>query len=262
MKLTFIAAVLTLSSSAFASLCEVDMVDNYNRVITTFRSYDSFDGCKESMKECRKEIRLTNRVGRANCVRANSVPTPPAPRPVPPSHRPNPRPVPPIPSYGVTANGYLENRLFEFYGRDAAELYINCLNEMPRVRSGNIDDLFYTVNGNDYKSVYNTASYYSDTQICSILEQEARSSYGTQTIRYTRVLGTLEKSTFEFEGNSRSELLNQCHLSITNLKLGDTDDMSYSVNGSSFNHLRNSASYWKSPEQVCRVLLRDLNSKL
>lgn len=104
MKRMILALALTVSSSAFANLCEVDMVDNRTRrLITSFRSYDFNDGCKEGMKACRLEIRQRGLLGRADCERRGSYDPYPYPQPQP---QPEPYPYPypdtnPRPDYDV-----------------------------------------------------------------------------------------------------------------------------------------------------------------
>lgn len=104
MSKLFIAAVMSLSTSAFANVCHVDMVDTYtNRLIERFRSYDEFDGCKEGMKACRKEIRMRGLVNRADCLRDSIGPVPtPVPTPVP-----VPTPIP-TPDYGRDARRHIQ----------------------------------------------------------------------------------------------------------------------------------------------------------
>lgn len=98
MKKTILALAMTLSSSAFAYMCEVDMVDTRtNRIITTIRANDYNDSCREGMKACRFEIRQRGLLGRADCVRrTDSYPYPnpnPNPNPYPfPDTNPNPYP--------------------------------------------------------------------------------------------------------------------------------------------------------------------------
>jgi len=68
MKSLFVIASLALmSSSAFARLCNVEMVDNRtNRVIDTFLDRD--DDCSEAMVECKTQIRLRGLTrGKADC---------------------------------------------------------------------------------------------------------------------------------------------------------------------------------------------------
>lgn len=65
MKSLFLFAMLLMSVQAFAQVCEVEMKDRYNRTIRVFREYD----CQESMKQCRKTIRLQPHLGGVDCVR-------------------------------------------------------------------------------------------------------------------------------------------------------------------------------------------------
>jgi hypothetical protein len=59
---------LLFSSSVFASVCEVVMVENYTRrILDRFREYDYDNSCRESMKECKKALRLTGWYDRAEC---------------------------------------------------------------------------------------------------------------------------------------------------------------------------------------------------
>lgn len=96
MKKMILLAALTLSSSAFAYMCEVDMVDNRtNRRITTIRVRDDRQDCKEGMKQCRLEIRQRGLLGRADCVRRGTYNPYPNPNPNPyPNPNPNPYPNP------------------------------------------------------------------------------------------------------------------------------------------------------------------------
>lgn len=106
MKKVILAAALTLTAaSAFAQragLCEVDMVDTrYNSIITTIRAYDYNDGCKEGMKECRKQIRERGLLNRADCIRATE--TNPGPQNPGPQY---PGPQNPGPQYPGPQNPY------------------------------------------------------------------------------------------------------------------------------------------------------------
>jgi hypothetical protein len=90
MKSLILAAALTLSASAFAEVCEVDMVYiRTNRLIKTIRAFDNEDACKEAMKQCKLQIRLSNLLNKADCFLASS----PVPDPVP-TPRPGPTPRP------------------------------------------------------------------------------------------------------------------------------------------------------------------------
>lgn len=256
-KMILAAAMAVSATSAFANICEVDMVDNRtNRRITTMRAYDFNDGCKEGMKECRKEIRLRGLLGRADCVRADDRYPYPGPQNPGPQ---NPGPGYPGPQYGVNATALIENMLFEVSGRDASELYMNCLTDIRRLNLRNVDELFVTANGNRFRSL-STTSWYNETSICSILEQEARTIQSSYSIN-ARIVGSLENFPFRFEGMNRSNLLKNCVASIASLRLGSTDELQYSVNGMPFTRMTTNG-WWQNPESVCKVLLINMDSRL
>lgn len=137
MKKMILLAAITISSSAFANICRVDMVDNRtNARIASFTAYDDADGCKEGMKQCRLEIRQRNLLNRADCIRRNSGPTYPNPNPNPypnpnPNPYPNPNPNPnPNPGYGdarrVLMNGekvIYNNQFVTVVGRSMSNSY-------------------------------------------------------------------------------------------------------------------------------------------
>lgn len=58
MKKLVIAGLMTLSASAFAQTCYVDLTYRINTVVRTFHSYPGDANCIEAMKECRKAIRF------------------------------------------------------------------------------------------------------------------------------------------------------------------------------------------------------------
>jgi hypothetical protein len=77
MMKSFFFLLIAFSTSAFANICDVDMVDNYTgRVIDRFREYDYDGTCREGLKECKKQIRLSGWYGRAECFVRSRVPTP------------------------------------------------------------------------------------------------------------------------------------------------------------------------------------------
>lgn len=88
MKLLTLIFLALMSVSAFAQMCEVEMVDRYSRVVRVFRAYGDPNTCLEGMKECRKTIRLQPHLGGVDCIRRgdyNPNPNPnPYPNPYPP----------------------------------------------------------------------------------------------------------------------------------------------------------------------------------
>jgi len=262
MKKIFVIGLLSLSASAFSQTCYVDMVDNYSRVIRTFTGWGDANTCIEGMKECRKSIRLdySNNPrypnGSLDCIRAGgNNPLPPTtPNPFPPTN-PNP-----YPTYGVTVTGLVEANPFTFTGRDASELYINCLNDIRNVIQGTSDELFFSVNNNRFVSAQ-TSGWYNDSQICSILDQEARRSVMTTFISPIRIVGSLERAPFQFEAFDRASLLLNCIDALTATHQGQTDEITFSLNGAPFQRVTTNG-WWNSPAKACIAMILNLDNQL
>jgi hypothetical protein len=272
MKKFLFLALATLSAQTFAQVCEVDMIDTFNdRVVRTFRAYGDPNTCIEGMKECRKSIRLdySNNPqypnNRLTCVRAHQGPNPvPNPNPYPnpnPNPYPNPNPNPyPIPQYGVSVSGLIEDQPFTFTARDASELYYNCLADIRRVIYGSADDMFFSANNNRFVATQ-TSGWYNDTQICSILEQEARRTYQNAYTQPIRIVGSLERAPFQIFANDRASLLNECIHAFTATRQGTTDELTYSLNGAPFQQIRTSG-WWNTPARACKAMIMNLDSML
>ncbi len=272
MKKLIVLGLLSLSAQAFAQTCEVDMVDRYNRVVRTFRAYGNDDSCVEGMKQCRKSIRLdySNNPQYPNnsldCVRVGgTTPIPPTypptnPNPYPPT---NPNPYPPTnpyPQYGVTVSGIVEDNAFSFSARNASELYINCLTDIRNVIYGSSDELFFTANNNRFVSTQ-TSGWYNDTQICSILEQEARRSTMTTYTSPMRIVGSLERAPFQMEAFDRATLLTNCVAALTATRQGQTDEITFSLNGAPFQRITTSG-WWNTPARACKAMILNIDNQL
>lgn len=266
MKRILVLGLLSLSVSAFAQVCEVDLVYRNNQILRTFRAYGDPASCVEGMKECRKAIRFDYSSNpqypsaQLDCVRAGGSAPIPQPQPNPyPYPQPNPYPPQnPYPSYGVTVTGIVEDSFFTLSGRDANDLYHNCMN--TRISNGIADELFFTANNNRYVSA-TTQHWYNDEQICQMLRQEVSRSIQPDYINYIRVVGTLEREPFQIQAQDRAELLSQCITAFSNTRQGSTDELTYSVNGYSFQRVTTS-SWWNSPAKACKAMLQHLDSQL
>jgi hypothetical protein len=266
MKKLLVLGLLSLSAQAFSQTCEVDMVDRYNRVVRTFRAYGNDDSCIEGMKQCRKSIRLDYSSnphypnGSLDCVRAGGYNPTPNPNPYPnPNPNPYPNPNPnPYPTYGVTVSGIVEDNAFTFSARDASELYINCLTDIRRVIYGSSDELFFSVNNNRFVNAQ-TSGWYNDTQICSIIEQEARRSVMTNYTAPMRIVGSLERAPFQMEAFDRATLLNNCIAAFTATRQGSTDELTFSLNGAPFQRITTSG-WWNTPARACKALIQNIDA--
>ena len=145
----FLSAVFfaSLSFSAFAQTCYVDMINSNNRVV---RSFVGQGDCYEELKACRKTIRFEPQLGGVDCIKQTGgytpVPQPqpqPYPRPQPqPQPYPQPQPQPMSPasckwfdgaSSGIAQRGVHAFRIIRnltiseaFYGNNAAESLMAC----------------------------------------------------------------------------------------------------------------------------------------
>jgi hypothetical protein len=261
MKKMILAAAMTLTAaSAFAQYnsCEAEMIDRRGRTLEVIRAFD----CQEAMKQCRIRINDLRRRGDYDCRRIENSGPIPGPQNPYPNPYPDTNPYPnPYPQYGVSATTLIESQLFEVTARDASELYINCLSDIRRVDIRNADELIFTVNGNRFRAS-STSGWYNETSICSILEQEARvtSNRSMQNIN-ARIVGSLENAPFRFEAFDRGNLLKSCIANISSLRMGNTDELQYSLNGSSFQRLTTSG-WWQTPAAVCKNLMLSLDTRI
>lgn len=265
MKKLLILGLLGLSATAFGQVCEVDLVYRNSQILRTFRAYGDPSSCQEGMKECRKAIRFDYSSNpqypstQLDCVRAGGQQTP-TPNPQPNPYPQNPYPQNPYPSYGVSVTGVVEDAMFTISGRDAADLYFNCLSDIRRVMYGGMDELMFTANNNRFVST-STSGYYNDTQICSILEQEARRSIQPAYTSFIRVVGSLEREPFQIQANDRAELLSQCVSAFTATRQGATDEVTFSVNGAPFQRLTTSG-WWNTPARACKAMLLNIDAQI
>lgn len=248
MKKVFLISILILSASAFANICEVQLVDRYNRVLHTFRASGGPNDCMEAMKQCRFEQRVRDLRHTTDCVRVGSSYPDPTPAPTP---SPYPRPVP-TPNYYVTAVGLLNETPFKFEGRDPNDLYQNCLRDVRSVRSSGVDEILMSVNNNTFKAS-KTSGWFDDQEICSMIHNEARMN-GIGYMRPTRIYGTVEYTQFDLYAQDRESLLMNCLSEMTNLRVGSSDEMNFSVNGLPMRRVTTSG-WWSSPAEVCQALV-------
>lgn len=254
MKSLLLLGLVGLSATAFGQSCIVKLRNDYNgTTLRTFRGYD----CVENMKECSKTIRFGyGQDPHRSYLRCERIEVgQPNPNPYPPT---NPNPYPP--TYGVTVSGLVEDQPFFFTARDASELYVNCLADIRRIVYGSADDIFFTANNARFVSA-STAGWYNDTQICSILEQEARRTYGQNYTSPMRVVGSLERAPFQIEAMDRAELLNNCIATFTATQQGSVDEITYSLNGAPFQRITTSG-WWNSPARACKAMLNSLDSQI
>ena len=260
MKKLIVFGLLSLSAQAFAQTCYVDMVDNYNRVVRTFTGFGDANTCLEGMKECRKSIRFdySNNPrypnGSLDCRRSGGYN--PAPNPYPtPTPTPNP-----YPTYGVTVSGVIEDNAFTFVARDASDLYINCLSNIRTVMYSSSDELFFSVNNNRFVTTQ-TSGWYNDTQICSILEQEARRAVMTAYTPPMRVVGSLERAPFQIQAFDRATLLTECISVFASTRQASTDELTFSLNGAPFQRVTTSG-WWNSPARACKAMIQNIDNQL
>lgn len=118
-KLMLLAFLIMSAQTVMAQVCEVDMVDRYNRVVRTFRAYGDPNTCIEGMKECRKTIRLSPQYGGVDCIRRGDYNPYPNPNPNPyPNPNPNPYPQPNLNYYLSMSNSQLaQEALYTGIGR-------------------------------------------------------------------------------------------------------------------------------------------------
>jgi hypothetical protein len=261
MKNLFLAGALTLSASAFANVCEVEMVDSRtNRIFTTIRVYDNSGLCLEGIRQCQLQVRQRGLYGVADCVPVNEttrVPNPyPHPRPV---SRNNSLPVQTTSSTNtVSVVAYVRDNFFEVITQNSSEVYESCMSKISKIKNrSHMNESIFTVNGNRYELSQNE----SDSLLCARMEEAAKVNEGTKIKMEARISGTIKNRAFRFEGSNRSALLVNCNQAFRGFSENMVSTYQYSINSSFPQNVKVNNSL-NSPSKICSSILIDMDSKL
>jgi hypothetical protein len=189
------------------------------------------------------------------------IPVPPGPGPGPrPPYPPMP-PRPPLPPrFAVVAEGKFETTPFRFEAMTVDMMFNQCSDFVRATGPTRADDIYVSFNGRAYITLRNSSSWWSgQDEICNQVYQLATPE-NIAPEPYTGTLiveGYIETTKVEFIGNSFGQVYNQCYDMYSN---GTTkvDDMEISTNGSRREKLRNGASWWEGPREICDVVTQRL----
>lgn len=204
MRNLLLFATLALSSSAFAQVCNVDMVSTRNnRVLDSFRSYN--DSCYEAKKECRKQIRLRGLLNRADCVeRSVYNPTPNRPTPNRPTPNPYPNPNPyPTPDSSYDARRPLSPGEKVVYNRQIMTVIGTNFNGLTAVRDS------YGFNTNNIPRERLSVTSGCNLGICAgatVINLNSRQSVTVRGLGYNDTFAVSDSYGFITEGLGRNNI--------------------------------------------------------
>ena len=169
--------------------------------------------------------------------------------------RPGPRPTPGPHPRGTLITGSIENVPFTFEAVDATDLAVQCF---QTINVGNVDDIKISVDFSPMEHLYNSHSYWKGKgQVCAKIASKAiELGLPHHNSSGYLLMGSIENTSFMFEGYSLREILNQCTDLHANARLGNVDDIHISVNGAPIQHLYNSHSYWRNSGEVCNEIIQ------
>jgi hypothetical protein len=207
---------------AFSQVSSIDLVNSHNRVITSF---ESFDICEA------ERIKYPN-LGGTKCLERNQE---------------------------ILVTGLVRETFFEYLASSAEKLKENCLADMPNLRNGAVYEVYFSVNNNDFIHKGHRRRF-KDYQLCSFLHHAALQAK-KKTIQPLSIMGYLNRTPFYFRADDRPSLLKNCITTLSTLGKGDTEEITYSLNGAAFKRITNTF-FWLSSASACQAMIMDLDSDL
>lgn len=156
----------------------------------------------------------------------------------------------------ILITGEWESRGYSISARDVRDILVQCREQYQRLQPGAVDDVTISVNGSAEKKLRNSASYWRDAQsLCGLILREVL-TVAPQFARGAFVLtGTFESTGFLFIAQDLQMLQAECQAFVQASGLTSVDDIRLAVNDQPEAILRNSASYWRGPTEICSQLL-------
>lgn len=182
----------------------------------------------------------------------NNTPNPgPNPNPYP---NPNPNPYP----NRIVVEGKIEQTNFIFDAVTTGQIFNQC-SDFVRTRFSQVDDMMISINGNAYKRLINSSSYWNGADaICNVIYAQLTPENMRLPIpQYIMIEGFIEQTRVEFVGNSYAEVFNKCVRSVET-KFSQVDDMEIGVNGDRRYRSVNSSSYWRGAVEICTVVMKNV----
>ena len=155
----------------------------------------------------------------------------------------------PQPSF-FSATAIVENHLIEFKGMSNAEIFTQCIQNVPEMRA---DEITLVGGNSNVKRLYNSSSYWSGKEsICSVIMENLNLNFSPLS-KPILVYGSIEDRSFNITANSKAEVLARC-FSFANGS-AKADDILIGVNNDPMRKLRNNSSWWTTPSAICYEIM-------
>jgi hypothetical protein len=242
MKKFLFASLLAASfaPAAFAQArCEVDMIDNNNRVLNTFSGRTDRWGTCSAVRDCEMDARRVRTTVR--CVERRIT------RPDP---RPNPRPNPiPQPRDFLEVTVLAEDTLLRLSGYTVNDIQRECERNAPW---GSTDEVTIVTNNSNVRFLSN-AWLSSRQEFCRAVVNNIDTysrSYG-----YVSAYGDMDRMSFTLSASSKAEALAQCADAYRRSGMRSIDEIRLTVNNGRPLMAR-SYSWWDNAAEVCHEVMK------
>lgn len=159
------------------------------------------------------------------------------------------------PASSVSVN--IENSAYNFKARGTADLLVKCMNARQG-NGGSVDDIEVSVDYLRSKKARNSSSWWKGSlEACAVVAGLAADLGMQKGLNRGNVLVAFsiedsESMTHIIRGYSVGEIGDKCMQQLRTP--GSFDDLSISVNGQQFIEKRNSASFWRTKSEACRMV--------
>lgn len=153
----------------------------------------------------------------------------------------------------------IERNSYNFKAQGTADLLVKCMNAV-KTSPGNADDIEVSVNYTRSKKARNSASWWKGSlQKCAVVSSLAsdlgmKKGIGPGKAVIAFSIEGKENLTHVVRGFSPGEIGDKCMAKLG--YTGSFDDLTISVNGKQLIEKKNSASYWRTKSEACRMVAK------
>jgi len=248
----FIFATLLAASfapAAFAQArCDVDMIDNNNRILNTFSGRTDRWGTCSAVRDCEADARRVRTTVR--CVERRV--TRPDPRPYP---IPNPRPIP-IPRDILEVTVVAEDTLLRLSGYSVSDIQYECERNAPW---GSFDEVTIVTNNANVRYLSN-AWLSSRQEFCRAVANNVETY--SRSSGYVSAYGDMDRRSFSLSASSKAEALAQCADEYRRSGLRSIDEIRLTVNSGRPLFARSYSTWWDNSAKVCNEVMKMIDQSI